>query len=425
MQKNQRFTAARITNIFLAFSAIFLVLVLAMSAIRQGGNNASDTPVDLVSKQPTQDSASTKQAAADANQSPASKPTPSSGPAATRDETHRTLDVDVPSEATVRAQLESLGKVMGVSDVVPGLRRWELVGEVETDEGIKATAQLNVFQIGRFLALGSVHDAATGDLLASSVGDAPLSLTTEGQGSQTTNEPQLAASDSASAEAPKEQPPKTKKEPDAPKDGAASAASATLPAALPQQPTASAAPAAKAQPSAKFGLDGEWIGAVSPLIGELEKLQGVVLGDANMPPQDSVYIFFDPRCPYCKQTYEVIKANWPNRRVKWIPGIILGESPEAYAIGASMLEGEKAADNLNTLMTGGRVVGPAATDEQKQVLLHNTTTLYALMQHMDPNSPVGVPAMYWSHRPTGQFAFASGASQKAVLEKVFGPSVSK
>lgn len=419
MQKNQRFTAARITNIFLAFSAIFLVLIIAMSAIRKGDNSASATQNDLLAKPPAQESVNATQTAVDRSPVSVSAPTASSAPAAAAP----ARDDDIPSEATVRAQLESLGKVMGVSDVVPGLRSWELVGEVETEEGIKATAQLNVFQIGRFLALGSVHDAATGDLLASSVGGAPLSLATEVQGGQTADEPQLAASEAA--QAIKEQATETRKEPDVNKDAAATAASAPLPSAQPQQPTASAAPAAKAQPSAKFGLDGEWIGAVSPLIGELEKLQGVVLGDANMPPQDSVYIFFDPRCPYCKQTYEVIKANWPNRRVKWIPGIILGESPDAYAMGASMLEGEKTADNLNTLMTGGRLVGPAATDEQKQVLLHNTTTLYALMQHMDPNSPVGVPAMYWSHRPTGQFAFASGASQKAVLEKVFGPSVSK
>ncbi|MBR5951364.1 MAG: hypothetical protein IKZ87_08030 [Actinomycetaceae bacterium] len=423
MAKKQQSLGGRLVNIFLSVSVIFFVVVIALGVLRNAGsNNSAQQPLPTASPPVALDQEHSEPVKPEQDAVP-EVTVPASREASAPTSTTPTLEsanTDAPSDETVRAQLEVLGSIVGVSEVSPGLRQWELIGTVASDDGPPSSAHLNIFQIGRFLALGSVHDAATGTLLASSVGGIPMSLqdveqmgSSEVASSQTATEEQDAAVSDAA---------ETTEESSSSKEAAASAAEVpAVPASTPAH-QASDVPPAHPQPSAKFGLDGDWIGAASPIIGELEKLPGVVVGEPNMKPQDSAYIFFDPRCPYCKETYKTIKANWPKRRVKWIPAVILGESPDAYATAASLLDIENGNSNLDKLMTGRHVVTLGATDEQKQQLLHNATTLFALMQHMDPGARIGVPAMYWSHRPTGQLAFASGASQQEVLAKVFGPS---
>lgn len=464
MQKNQKkehSASSRVANIFLILSIIFFVAITAVSLLRKGDSNnqsCNAQSCDAQSPAPAAIELATSQI------SPASTVAVSPSPITPAASIAVSPSIPTPSngskvdDATIREHLSELGKVEAVEDLSPGLRRWSLSGETENEDGQRVQAKLNVFQIGDFLVLGTVHKAESGEFIASSVVHEPeVSQQDESEGAQdesqdtsTTGEAAAEAAEqvasaaqpassavmspasaaSATQTAKRAEAPASAPKPSASAPASAPTAAATSPVAMSAATTTASASAASTptvipQPSAKFGLQGEWQGSVSPVLDVFENLPGAVVGDASMKPQDSVYIFFDPRCPYCKQTYAAVKDNWPQRRVKWIPGVLLGETDEAYAMAASVMDTQNGSANLNTIMTGGNLNAPAATKEQREQLIGNAAMLFALVEKMDPGSRVGVPAMYWLHRPNGLLSYANGVAQKEALEKVFGPTNTK
>ena len=88
-------------------------------------------------------------------------------------------------------------------------------------------------------------------------------------------------------------------------------------------------------------LDGKFVGELPPAIKAIDSLVGIKEGNATAA--DTVYIIFDPRCPYCKKTYNLTRKYVElGYSIKWIPSLALGPNEEAQNTLAAMLQSKEA-----------------------------------------------------------------------------------
>lgn len=174
----------------------------------------------------------------------------------------------------------------------------------------------------------------------------------------------------------------------------------------------------------RYGMAvGKYKGEIHPLVDILKDLKGFKY-DESVAPEDTVYIVYDPRCPYCHQLFEKVSSLDLKKKgitVKWLPTIALGESEDAKKL-AIMGMNSKSIDEFAQTFTGSANTGGVSTSvEQEEALNENLGFLFeASNQTFGPEFPKSVPAVFFIDKETGTPNMMYAASEDETFKQIFG-----
>lgn len=143
-----------------------------------------------------------------------------------------------------------------------------------------------------------------------------------------------------------------------------------------------------------------------------------------------IFAFFDPHCPYCHAAYEDLNGKY---RIKWLPTLALGVTPEGEAniasllgvteaameggqmVAVSLAEDDKRIERLGVVMAGGQLEGGVITDAHRFVI--NDNLQIALQLYEYHNEPFGVPT-FIIPKSDGTAVLARGWDARNTLEAI-------
>lgn len=191
------------------------------------------------------------------------------------------------------------------------------------------------------------------------------------------------------------------------------------PQAAAAQPGAAAAATSSALAApvrAAAAMDGTFQGDVPESISTIDGLAGFKEGKGG--PADTVYIIFDPRCPYCRAAYRQTRSYVEKgHTIKWIPAIALGRPDEGIPLAATVLQ-SKDADVLHRLLGTHESITATATPATVEHLKTNFDFLLAAFEQ-NGGTP-GVPAAFFLDHRTGAPKMMTGVSEAMILQDIFG-----
>lgn len=206
-----------------------------------------------------------------------------------------------------------------------------------------------------------------------------------------------------------------------------------------KQDSASAETAAKTQPAAQTpvtaqvnGQDrvgmaiGEFKGEVPKVIGLLDSLKGFK-EDPSVKPEDTVYVIYDPRCPYCHGLFDRIHKEVDLKQkkitVKWLPTVALGAKGDNDPVIARAAYGmvAKNLEEFSNSFANKPIPEVKVTDQMKVDLNDNLEFLYeASSRTFGESAPKSVPAVFFLDKQTGVPQMMYGASEDTVFKNIFG-----
>lgn len=193
--------------------------------------------------------------------------------------------------------------------------------------------------------------------------------------------------------------------------------SASLPGTLPGGVLPSAGAVPRGGP-AVAAMDGEFKGDLPESIKTVASLEGVTEGDGRSA--DTVYIIVDPRCPYCRQTYNMtrdyVKAG---RTIKWIPTVALGDAANGLPLAAAILQ-SKEPDVVERILGKHEHITSTPTKETEEALERNLSFMLAAFKQNSELRQAGVPVAFYLDHRTGQPRMMTGVSENVVLRDIFG-----
>ncbi|MEA9392136.1 hypothetical protein SJI19_16555 [Acerihabitans sp. TG2] len=176
--------------------------------------------------------------------------------------------------------------------------------------------------------------------------------------------------------------------------------------------------------SASYILKGSWTKAVPDIMKTLDSLASFKEGPGSIG--DTVYIFIDPKCPWCHKAYKntrnIVAKGFT---IKWIPTNLRGGQRLSSAI----------LDSENSKVFSLIMSTPISELDNLESKMPNTTTpIEALYKKIDDNGQFlmnifrehpeielqGVPAALMLDHTTGRPRLVMGISEQEVLENVFG-----
>ena len=170
---------------------------------------------------------------------------------------------------------------------------------------------------------------------------------------------------------------------------------------------------------------GKYKGETPEIINILDGMGGFKV-DESVPAADTVYVIYDPRCPYCKELYDKLKTTDLKSKeitIKWLPSVALGvkdENDPAIKRAAHALDAKNVADFEATL-SDSYSSEDAVSDEAKMRLEENIAFLFeASRQTFGDEHPKSVPATFFVDKTTGQPQMMYGASSDSVFRAIFG-----
>lgn len=202
---------------------------------------------------------------------------------------------------------------------------------------------------------------------------------------------------------------------------------AQVASARPASPPAAAAPAAPAAPLMSpveapnvreaAAMDGSFKGAIPESMNTVDSLAGVKEGDGSIG--DTVYIIIDPRCPYCREAYNLTRAYAAKgHTIKWIPSAALGNPTDGVPLAATILQA-KDPRTLERVMGKHEQIRSKPSPETVEQLSTNLAFLFAAFEN-NGKEQAGVPAAFFVDHRTGKPKMMTGLSQAVVLEDIFG-----
>jgi len=187
---------------------------------------------------------------------------------------------------------------------------------------------------------------------------------------------------------------------------------------------ASNAPALQERAMAQVGqgaaLVGKFSGAIPESIKTVDSLAGIKEGKAGQA--DTLYVIFDPRCPYCRKAYtftrEYVKRGFS---IKWIPAVVLGNDQQGNALSATILQAkpDQQLEALRRVLGNKEEIATAPNKETLEALGRNAAFFFAAFQNNKVDQ-AGVPAAFFLDKRTGQPRMMTGISEMPVIEEVFG-----
>lgn len=172
---------------------------------------------------------------------------------------------------------------------------------------------------------------------------------------------------------------------------------------------------------------GDFDGEVPALFNALDGLGGFK-EDASVAPEDTIYVLYDPRCPYCHKLFEVtrdIDMKAKGVTMKWLPTVALGsQGPEdpAVAQAALGLEAKSVAEFEASLSGTNSNPDKVAnlTEDHFEALDANLALLYDATDRTMPGQPKAVPAVFYLDKRNGAPRLVYGAQEPEVLKSIFG-----
>ncbi len=167
-------------------------------------------------------------------------------------------------------------------------------------------------------------------------------------------------------------------------------------------------------------LVGKYSGDIPESIKTIDSLAGIKEGKGGQA--DTLYVIFDPRCPYCRKAYtytrEYVKRGFT---IKWIPAVVLGNPPQGTALSATILQAkpEQQAEALRRVLGNKEEVATQPTKATVELLDRNAAFFFAAFQN-NRVEQAGVPAAFFLDKRTGKPRMMTGISEMPVIEEVFG-----
>jgi len=180
------------------------------------------------------------------------------------------------------------------------------------------------------------------------------------------------------------------------------------------------APQAAASATQGAALVGKYSGPIPESIMTIDTLAGIKEGKGGQA--DTLYVIFDPRCPYCRKAYdftrEYVKRGFT---IKWIPAVVLGNSSQGIALAATLLQAapQQQADTLRRVLGNKEEVASQPTKATIEALDRNAAFFFAAFQN-NRVEQAGVPAAFFLDKRTGKPRMMTGISELPVIEEVFG-----
>lgn len=168
---------------------------------------------------------------------------------------------------------------------------------------------------------------------------------------------------------------------------------------------------------------GKYEGEVHPIVNILDGLQGFKY-DKSVPAADTVYIIYDPRCPYCHTLFDKIQTidlKAKQITIKWLPTLALGEDAEAAKRAVSSLAAKSVEEFETSFKSETDFSGVTLSQSDQDALNENMAFLFeASDQTFGENHPKSVPAAFFINKKTGAPNMMYGASDDAVFKQIFG-----
>ncbi|MGO3987618.1 hypothetical protein ABI582_25005 [Pseudomonas sp. SAS7] len=164
-------------------------------------------------------------------------------------------------------------------------------------------------------------------------------------------------------------------------------------------------------------MDGTFKGAIPESMKTVDALAGIKEGKGGIG--DTVYIIIDPRCPYCREAYNLTRAYAAKgHSIKWIPSAALGNPADGVPLAATILQ-TKDQNMLARVLGKHEQVRSEPSPETVEQLSTNLAFLFAAFEH-NGKEQAGVPAAFFIDHRTGKPRMMTGLSQAVVLEDIFG-----
>jgi thiol:disulfide interchange protein DsbG len=170
----------------------------------------------------------------------------------------------------------------------------------------------------------------------------------------------------------------------------------------------------------KAALEGKYTGPIPEPIQAIDKLAGIKEGSGGAA--DTLYIIFDPRCPYCRKAYlqtrDYVKKGYS---IKWIPAVALGNPDEGIPLSATILQAKPAeqAAILARVLGNKEPIKTAPTKASEEALARSVAFLFAAFENSGRDQ-AGVPAGFFLDKRTGKARMLTGVSESVILEDIFG-----
>lgn len=170
--------------------------------------------------------------------------------------------------------------------------------------------------------------------------------------------------------------------------------------------------------SSKGVMNLKWKGHEIPqALKMLNSLSGTKQG--NGAPQDTLYVFYDPRCPWCHRTFTTLQPYVKKQyTVKWIPTVALGKTDEALKLASAPLQNPNLLNASFEKENSAKNITPTA--ENIKSLNYNLQYLVAYFKAVEPNQAVSVPFGIMLDKSTGKLTHVQGLTEKPILDLVFG-----
>lgn len=170
-----------------------------------------------------------------------------------------------------------------------------------------------------------------------------------------------------------------------------------------------------------YAMQGKFDKAIPEVINVADTLEGFKEGNGSKG--DTVYIFFDPRCPYCREVYNLTRKHVESGRIsiKWIPVSILNDSQDpkrGARLAATILQNDNPAF-LERVLGRKEDIQTNPAPETLKAIDDNERFMNIIFRY-DNHSSVGVPAaLYVDHR-NGRARLKTGISESTIFNDIFG-----
>lgn len=194
-------------------------------------------------------------------------------------------------------------------------------------------------------------------------------------------------------------------------------------------PLAGEGTSADTAPATTGQVLGEYKGEVPEVFTYLESLGGFK-EDATKGPADTVYVVYDPRCPYCHELFRKTRGldlAAKGVTIKWLPTLALGnskgEGSDAEKLAVKGLHIKDITELENTFGRNPDVPDIQVTKEDRDKLSENLAMLFGSVEELHgPNAPKAVPTAFYLDKSTGKPRLLVGPNEDSALKTIFGDS---
>lgn len=158
-------------------------------------------------------------------------------------------------------------------------------------------------------------------------------------------------------------------------------------------------------------------GKISESIAGISKLTGIKEGKGAV--DKTIYVMFDPRCPYCKAFYAATR-DWVRKggSIKWIPTTVLGHDQNATNMVADILQDANPVSGLARVETGQFRPPASVAPATLKAIAQNEEYFYAAFQRNPSIGVAGVPVAFFQTKD-GSPQMVMNLDDPLLLQQIF------